>query len=169
MKYFFPALMALAILAGITLTVTPYVADWFFPMPTSNLRKAEPQQVAQALAQWFNARPEQFRAPQGIHQVTAEDNTAWFGFQVSREPVETFIRTHRLQQQALTPELLQQVFTSQQPPAEWWQPQALQRETYFSGEVDGRAVALIYHAEQQQGFLIVRTRHSKPSGTFSVH
>ncbi|MFN3786600.1 MAG: hypothetical protein ACK4RS_07150, partial [Thiothrix sp.] len=77
-----------------------------------------------------------------------------------------FIRTHRLQQQELTPTLLQQVFASQQPPAEWWQPQALQRETYFSGNVDGRAVALIYHAEQQQGLLRVSTRHSQPSGNF---
>lgn len=166
MKYFFPILMALTILAGLTLAVTPYVADWFVPVPQTSVRKAEPQQVAQALAQWFNTNPEQFRATQGIHQLSADGNTAWFGFQVSREPVETFIRTHRLQQQALSAEILQQVFTSQQPPAEWWQPQALQRETYFSGEVEGRAVALIYHAEQQQGFLVVRTRHAKPSGNF---
>jgi hypothetical protein len=163
MKYFFPILMALVILAGISLVLTPYIAEQLFPAPTTSLRKADPQQVAQALAQWFATTPDQLSETQGVNQVSAQGNTAWFTFRVGQEPVRQFILHNQLQQQDLTDERLQQVFFAQNPPASWWQPASLGRQTCFIGTDGGRQLGLIYHAEQQRGFLVVRTAVPKAS------
>lgn len=163
MKYFFPLLMALAILAGIGLTVTPYVAGLLFPASKTPWRTAEPLAATGALADWFAASPTDFQAVQGIEQRSAQGKTAWFTFKANRETVENFIRKNRLQQQDLTLGLMQQVFMKPPPPVDWWQPASLQRQTCFLGTDDGHELALIYDAQSQQGFLLMRqTAQTRP-------
>lgn len=159
MKYFFPVMIALVIMAGVTLTATPYIAEQFFPGSKTTFRTAEPAQVQQALAGWFATDAEKLQETQAIKQVSAQGNSSWFTFKVERQAVENFIRQNRLHQQAMTPALLHGLFTASQPPAPWWQPEGLQRETCFTGADEGREIGLIYHAEQQRGFLVIRTRH----------
>lgn len=162
MKYFFPALMALVILAGVSLALTPYIAEQFFPASKTTLRTADPERTKQALANWFGTEPANLTEVQASSQTSAQGNTSWFMFGVERPAVEYFIRQNGLKQQNLSPEILQSTFMIQQPPAPWWQPAALERETCFIGSDEGREIGLIYHAELKKGFLIVRT-YQKPA------
>lgn len=164
MKYFFPALMALLILAGVSLVATPYIAEYFFPAEATSLRAAKTDDVRQALAGWFGTSPEAVQDARGVNQVSAQGNASWFAFSVDRQAVERFIRHNRLEQQALTADTLQQVFSVNHAPAEWWQPESLTRQTCFIGMDEGRSLGLIYNAELQRGFLVVRT--SKKAGSF---
>ncbi|QTR50861.1 hypothetical protein [Candidatus Thiothrix anitrata] len=158
MKYFPQILMALLILSGVTLVLTPFVAEWLLPASSHGFRQAKSDEVKQALASWFGTKTEAFGESYGVNQDSAQGTTAWFAFSVAREPVTNFILRNRLQQQELTPEHLQRLFLMQPPPVAWWQPATLQRETYFAGTEAGRQLSLIYHAEQQRGFLVVRTQ-----------
>lgn len=160
MKYFFPILMAGLILAGITLTATPYIAEVLFPAGKASFQSAKPEHTQQALASWFNTPLDAFSNTHGIKQQNARGSTEWFTFEVARKPMETFIYRHHLQQRELTPTLLQNVFLQNIPPVDWWQPASLQRETYFNGTDEGQELSLIYNAELQRGFLIVNT-HQK--------
>ncbi|QQZ28922.1 hypothetical protein HMY34_09235 [Thiothrix subterranea] len=162
MKYFFPALMVFVILAGVSLTLTPYIAEQFFPASKTTLRVADPERAKQALADWFGTTPANVTDVQASNQSAAQGNTSWFMFGTERTGVEYFIRQNNLKQQNLSPEILQNTFMTQQPPAPWWQPAALERETCFIGSAEGREIGLIYHAELKKGFLIVRT-HQKPA------
>jgi len=162
MKYFFPALMVFVILAGVSLTLTPYIAEQFFPTSKTTLRVADPERAKQALADWFGTTPANVTDVQASNQSAAQGSTSWFMFGTERTGVEYFIRQNNLKQQNLSPEILQNTFMTQQPPAPWWQPAALERETCFIGSAEGREIGLIYHAELKKGFLIVRT-HQKPA------
>ncbi|MDQ5768267.1 hypothetical protein [Thiothrix subterranea] len=162
MKYFFPALMVFVILAGVSLTLTPYIAEQFFPASKTTLRVADPERAKQALADWFGTTPANVTDVQASNQSAAQGSTSWFMFGTERTGVEYFIRQNNLKQQNLSPEILQNTFMTQQPPAPWWQPAALERETCFIGSAEGREIGLIYHAELKKGFLIVRT-HQKPA------
>lgn len=157
MKYFFPTLMAMVILSGLALVMTPYIAEWYFPATAYGFRQAKPEDSKQALAQWFGTTPEAIWEANTIRQEAAQGNTSWFGFRMERQPVENFIRQHKLRQKILTPEQMQAVFLAQIPPVTWWQPAALQRQTYFEAKDKNQHLGLIYNAEQQQGFLVVRT------------
>lgn len=160
-KYFFPILMGLTILAGLALTFTPYLIGLL--TPATQTRTATPEQVAQALAAWFQTTPDQIQAPQGIQQLSAQGSTAWFAFRTAPERVIQFIHLHRLQQRPLSTAVLEHTFALNDPPAPWWQPQALQRETYFVGTAEGKQLALIYHAELQQGYLVARSQQQRGS------
>lgn len=162
MKYFFPTLMALVILAGVSLTLTPYIAEQFFPASKTTLRTADPERAKQALANWFGTEPAHLTEVQAISQTSALGNTSWFMFRTERAAVEYFIRQNALTQQDLSADILQSTFMVQQPPAPWWQPAALERETYFNSVDNAREVSLIYHAELKKGFLIVRA-YQKPA------
>ena len=162
MKYFFPALMVFVILAGVSLTLTPYIAEQFFPASKTTLRVADPERAKQALADWFGTTPANVTDVQASNQSAAQGSTSWFMFGTERTGVEYFIRQNNLKQQNLSREILQNTFMTQQPPAPWWQPAALERETCFIGSAEGREIGLIYHAELKKGFLIVRT-HQKPA------
>lgn len=158
MKYFFPVLMAVVILFGIALTVTPYLAEWLYPLPASSYQKAKPDDARKAVAEWFNVAPASVTDAQAIRQRTPEGTRAWFVFALPREPVAQFVVDARLQQQALSAESMQQVFMAVVPPVEWWQPASLGRETWFSGKSGtGQDLALVYNADKQQGFLLVKT------------
>lgn len=162
MKYFFPLLMALVILAGVSLIVTPFIAEYIFPASKTTLRAADPKEATQALADWFGVPPSNLSGVQAIKQVATQGNTSWFTFTLERTPVEHFIVQNQLKQQALTPDLLQNTFMAQTPPIAWWQPAQLQRETCFIGKVEEREMGLIYDAERKVGFLILRT-YVKPA------
>ncbi len=157
MKYFFPALMALVIMSGLVLVITPFIAEQFFPLATTSYQQAKTEDASQALADWLGVRPEQLSAVQAIRQRTVNASTAWFKFSVARPPVEQFIVRNRLQQKPLDAEAMQAVFMLQPPPVNWWQPASLQRETFFAGVDEGQSLALIYHAEQQLGFMRVKS------------
>ncbi len=157
MKYFFPALMGLLILAGISLIATPYIAEYFFPAKIMSLRSADSEDVRHALASWFGASPDEVVDAQGVNQMSSEGNASWFAFTMERQLVEAFIRKNRLEQKELDATTLQRVFTVNEPPAEWWRPQSLARQTCFIGMDEGRSLGLIYNAEQQRGFLVVKT------------
>lgn len=163
MKYFFPVLMTLVILAGISLVVTPFVAELVFPTQQTTLRVADPQEIRQALANWLGTTPDKLADTQGIHQTSAQGKTSWFTFTVERQAVEHFIRQNRLQQQELNPTILQRDFTTENPPANWWQPTSLERQTCFIGMDEGRKLGLVYHAELQKGFLVIQTRTKSSS------
>lgn len=162
MKYVFPTLMAFVILAGVSLTLTPYIAEQFFPASKTGLRAANPERAKQALADWFGTTPANLTQAQAIHQRSTQGNTSWFMFATERSAVEYFIRQNGLKQQELNPEILQNTFMTQQPPAPWWQPAALARETCFLGSDAEHDIGLIYHAELKTGFLVVRTQQ-KPA------
>lgn len=164
MKYFFPALMALLILVGIALVVTPYVAEYFLPASATSLRVAKPADVRQALASWFGVSLEQVSDAKGVTQMSAQGNTSWFSFGMEQQAVARFIQQNRLEQQELNADTLQRVFSANEPPAEWWQPQSLTRQTCFIGMDEGHSLGLIYSAELQRGFLVSKT--GKKTGNF---
>lgn len=163
MKYFFPVLMALVILTGLGLALTPYVADYFFPSQTNGLRVVKPDDVRAALADWFGTPLEAFADVQGVQQMSAGGSVAWFAFAVDRQAVEQFIRSNRLEQRELSEETMRQVFMADNPPAAWWQPRALTRQTCFIGTGEGQTVGLVYNADLRRGFLIVKRRQKTHS------
>ena len=160
MKYFFPILMTVLVLAGLVLTFTPYVAEQFLPAQQNSLRPADPQQIKQALASWFGTTATAITEARGLSLLSAQGSTAWLEFATERAGVERFIANNHLKQQELNPTILQDFFTTANPPAPWWQPATLQRQTYFSSNEQGRQLGLIYNAELQRGYLIVYTRKS---------
>ncbi len=153
--------MGLVIAFGLLLIVTPYIAEWLYPASHSGLRSAKTMEVKQALAEWFNTPVDTITEGYAIKQLSAQGTTAWFGFKMPRKPVESFINRNHLQQLPLTPELLQRAFMNQNPPAQWWQPAALQRETYFKGSDANRELGLIYNADLEQGYLLVITTEER--------
>ena len=165
MKYFFPALMGLLIFMGVALTATPYIAEWLMPAASTSFRKANPEDARTALADWFGANPQELADAEAIRQQTVHGSTAWFAFTAPGDAVGRFVVRSRLNQQDLTPEIMQQVFLAQTPPVDWWQPASLQRRSWFSGKSEGQELALVYNAEMQRGFLLVRTAN-KASGGF---
>ncbi|MGB3916049.1 MAG: hypothetical protein WBL07_01305 [Thiothrix litoralis] len=162
MKYFFPFMMVLVILSGLSLIVTPYIGEYIFPASKTTLRAADPEHAKQALADWFNTSPASLSDVQAIKQVSAQVNNSWFTFKADAPPVKNFILQNRLKQQDLTPETLQKVFMAQTPAIPWWQPAALERQTCFIGTDEGQEIGLIYHAELRTGFIVIRTR-TKPA------
>ncbi len=158
MKTLSTVIMGLAILVGLILTLTPFVADKFFPIPENTVRQAKPEAAAKALKQWFQSPDAPFIAVQAINKKTPTSNTAWFAFSVGRRPVETYIINKKLEQKELTPEIMENTFYTKTPPATWWQPSALAQETYFSGEDQGRIVYLIYSPKSKRGVLVTKTK-----------
>lgn len=161
MKYFFPALMGFFIITGIVLTITPFVAEQFFPTAETSYRKAKPDDVKQALRDWFRQPQADFRDARAIRQVSVKGTMAWFRFEVGRQAVERFIVANRMKQSELTDDVMQTVFMRHVPPVDWWQPASLKRETYFKSGNKDQVLNLIYDAESATGYFLVVT--IKPS------
>lgn len=157
MKYFFPVLMAIMILFGIGLTLTPYIANWLIPVTASSYQQAKSADARQAVADWFGVKPEQIKSAQAIRQRTPAGNTAWLSFETDREPVVQFVVSARLNQVNLDQNALQTIWLGNALPVDWWQPAALKRETYFEGKTENRTVALMYNDELQKGYLLIKT------------
>lgn len=158
MKTFSTIIMAIAILAGLVLAITPFVADKFFPIPENSIRQAKPEAAAMALQQWFKSPEALFIDVQAINKSTPTTNTSWFTFSVGRAPVEKYILDKRLSQQDLNDETFDRVFNRKTPPASWWHPEALSQQTYFTGKDQGRNVSIIYNPDSKRGILVASTK-----------
>lgn len=162
MKTFSTIFMIIAVIAGFVLAVTPFVAEKFFPAPKNVVRQAKPDAAAMALKQWFNSPDAQFINVQAINKESPEAKTAWFSFSVGRRPVETYILDKKLVQKELSNDILTHIFYEKNRPASWWQPAALNQQTYFTGIDQGRQVSLIYSPETKRGVLVTTTAISNP-------
>ena len=158
MKTLSTIIMGLAIVVGLILALTPFVADKFFPIPENTVRQAKPDAAAMALKQWFQSPDAPFIAVQAINKKTPTSNTAWFSFSVGRSPIERYIKNKNLTQKELNKDIMGITFSMNQPPASWWQPDALAQQTYFTGEDQGRVVSLIYSPESKRGVLVTRSK-----------
>jgi hypothetical protein len=158
MKYFFPILFSAILLSVAAVVATPYIAEKLLPLPETRFQTALPADIKQALANWSGTTPDVFSDVKGINKIAPQSSTSWFAFTAPRQPIEKFINIHHLQQQDLTPERLQTVFQEKTPPASWWQPASLERQTYFFGAEGEQELGLIYNAESQHGFLLARTK-----------
>lgn len=158
MKTLTSIFMILAILAGLILALTPFVADKFFPVPKTAVRQAKPEAAAMALKRWFKSPNAPFIDVQAINNVSSGHSTVWFSFSVGRQPVEKYIIEKKLEQKALTKETLNKEFFQNNPPASWWQPTAIVQETYFSGRDQGRLVSLLYSPKSKRGVLVTTTK-----------
>ena len=161
MKTLSTIIMGFAILAGLILAITPFVADKFFPVPENVVRLAKTDAAVMALQQWFKSPDALFTDVQAINKCTADDKTSWFSFSVGRNPVEKYILTKKLQQLPLTVDVFETIFFSNNPPASWWQPEAIDQQTYFSGEDQGRSVSLIYNPASKRGVLVTSNKSSR--------
>lgn len=162
-KYFFPILMGVVILFGVVLTFTPWVADYLMPVKETHFRRAPAPEAQEALANWFNVKTSDIQYPEGLQFTSPERKIAWFKFHIARVPVEQFIKGLQLEQKDLTPQVLQEKFLTPKPPAEWWKPEELTRQSYFTSSAKGQELSLIYNAEVQQGYLLVNTLILKES------
>ena len=158
MKIFTTIFMALAIFAGLVLALTPFVADKFFPVPENQVRKAKPEMAANALKQWFNSPDALFTDVQALNKSSAGKRTSWFSFSVGRRPVEKYIIDKKLQQTDLDNDQLKAHFFITKRPASWWQPEAINQKTFFTGVDQGRAVSLIYNPDSKRGVLVTTTK-----------
>ena len=146
--------MMLAILVGLILAITPFVADHFFPVPRNTVRQAKPEAAAMALKRWFNDPQAEFLAVQAINKTSDNSNVAWFTFSVGRGAVEKYILTKKLQQKPLNQTVLEKVFFSKNPPATWWQPSAINQQTYFTGHDQDQIVSIIYNPASKRGVFV---------------
>jgi hypothetical protein len=158
MKTFSTIIMGIAILAGLILALTPFVADKFFPVPENVTRVAKPEAAALALQQWFKSPNAAITDVQAINKKIQDNNLSWFSFSVGRRPVEKYILNNKLAQKPLTDEILRTNFFMSNPPASWWQPAAVNQETYFTGEDQGRVVSLIYNPASKRGVLVTTSK-----------
>ena len=154
MKYILPFVMALLILAGITLAITPYVLDIFFPIKENVIREADSEAAEDALNTWFLSPNANFRNVQAARKQSKVKSTSWFVFKVKRNAVERFISAKKLEQLDLNDDILNNTFFASTPPLEWWKPKELGRSSYFKGIDQGRNLALIYNAETESGALV---------------
>ena len=154
MKYFLPFIMALTILTGIVVALTPYAFDYFFPIKENVIREADPEAAADALNIWFLSPNADFRDVQAARKRSKVKSTSWFVFKVKRNAVESFIGAKKLEQLDLNEEILNTTFFATSPPRDWWKPKSLTRSSYFKGIDQGRHLALIYNAETEEGVLV---------------
>ena len=157
--------MLLAIFVGLVLAITPFVADKFFPVPENTIRQAKPEAAAMALKRWFNDPKAEFLSVQAINKTTDNSNVSWFTFSVGRGAVEKYIIDKKLQQKPLNQSILEVVFFSKTAPATWWQPAAINQQTYFTGQDQGRKVSVIYNPSSKRGVLVTTTVKSAPTTT----
>ena len=150
--------MAIAILAGFILTVTPFVADKLFPVPKNVVRQAKPDAAKMALQQWFQSPNALFSDVQAINKKAGGVSTSWFSFSVGRRPVERYILDKKLVQLPLTPKVINSAFFKQKTPASWWQPEAIEQQTYFQGKDQGRYISLIYNPDSKRGVFVTSSK-----------
>lgn len=162
MKYILPIVMALTILSGITLAITPWALDYFFPFKENVIRDADSEVAEDALGRWFLSPNANFMDVEAARQQSKIRSTAWFVFKVKRKAVERFIGSKKLEQLDLTEEILNTTFFANSPPRDWWQPKTLTRSSYFKGIDQGRELALIYNADTQHGALVTTIAAAPP-------
>ena len=155
MQKFSIILMAVVILFGLVLTVTPFIGSIFFQLPKNSTQLAKAEVARAALSQWFNAPVDALADVQAIRQTQEGKKApvARYSFSTDPEFVRKFILKKRLQQKDLTEAILHNVFSDSS--ISWWHPEALRRETWFYGKDQGKSLSLIYNAETHRGVLVI--------------
>ncbi len=147
--------MAVVIFAGVVLSTTPFILEYFFPLPKESLQYADPDDAENALKHWFDSKNAEVKQVKAARERLADVGiNSYFSFETSAEVVTAFIRLKRLQQLELTDDVMQSLFVNTK--ISWWQPEVLARETYFSGEDKGILLHLIYNAQLKRGFLLLQ-------------
>ncbi len=147
--------MALVILFGLVLALTPFIGSIFFPPPDASTQMAKSEVARTALARWFNAPVAAFVDVRAIKKVSQKKSLSRFSFSTPADVVRAFISTKELEQKALSDEVMLRVFADKS--ISWWQPEALGRETWFNGQDQGRLLSLIYNAKTERGVLVVES------------
>ncbi len=153
-KYFLQIIMGLAILFGLVLAITPYVAEYIFPKTDEEIQEAKSEDVARALMAIFQSPDADISDAHAIHKKTATTKTAWFSFRTTRKPMQRFIHSRHLEQKELSEEILNTHFFKNSPPAEWWHAD-LGTETYFTGTDAGNQLYLLYNSRTKRGVLVI--------------
>jgi len=149
--------MLLVILAGFVLSVTPFVASFLVPVPDQQLRMSKQDQLKLALGAWFRTDGERFIDVQGVERLMEGKKTGYFSFSIEQNPVARFVKHKDLKQMDLSEDVLRNTFHVDNPPASWWQPQALQTETWFTGEDQQRQLHLTYNPKTRRCILVIET------------
>lgn len=159
MKKISVILMGIVIVLGLVLTLTPIVGSLFFADSDTTARMAQADATRDALASWFRAPVNSIADAKALQKIKQDEKVSYFSFSTSATNMRKFIREKQLQQLPLTEAVMQQRFTDQSIP--WWQPQALQRETWFHGEDQGNEISLIYNAKTHRGVMIIKQKMSE--------
>ncbi len=147
--------MAVVIFAGVVLSTTPFILEYFFPLPKESLQYADPDDAESALKHWFNSKNADIKQVKAARERLADVGVnSYFSFETNPDVITAFIRLKQLQQIELTDEVMQTLFINAK--ISWWQPKILTRETYFSGEDKGILLYLIYNAQLKRGFLLLQ-------------
>ena len=147
--------MAVVIFAGVVLSTTPFILEYFFPLPKESLQYADPDDAENALKHWFDSKNAEIKQVKAARERLADVGVnSYFSFETSPEVITVFIRLKRLQQIELTDDVMKSLFVNTK--ISWWQPEVLTRETYFSGEDKGILLHLIYNAQLKRGFLLLQ-------------
>ncbi len=154
MKKVSTLLMAIVILFGLVLALTPFIGSIFFPLPENSTQQAKSELAKNAISMWFNAPSNAFVDVQAVRKITNGKQISRFSYSTTPDVVRGFISRKGLQQKSLNNELMQSVFSDHS--ISWWQPEALQRETWFSGMDQGKTLSLIYNAQTQRGVLVIK-------------
>lgn len=145
----------MVIFAGVVLSTTPFILEYFFPLPKESLQYADPEDAENALKHWFDSKNPDTKHVKAARERLADVGVnSYFSFETSPEVITTFIRLKKLQQLELTDEIMKTLFVNAK--ISWWQPEILTRETYFSGEDNGILLHLIYNAQLKRGFLLLQ-------------
>lgn len=155
MKYFFPILIGIVVTAGVVLTFSPFVMHYIFPVDESKPQIAISDRARVALADWFSVDPNKMDTVQAYREKDQHSGKQKMYFSYSTDPdtVRKFISKKGLEQQELTDEVMQTIFAKSS--VSWWQPQALNRETWFTGNDGPATLSLIYNAESKRGVLVI--------------
>lgn len=155
MKYFFPILIGIVVTAGVVLTFSPFVMNVIFPVDESKPQIAISDRARVALADWFSVNPNRMNAVQAYRetdQISGKQNM-YFTFSTTPDTVRDFIRKKGLEQKELSDEVMQNTFAKST--VSWWQPEALNRKTWFNGNDGSAELSLIYNAQKQRGVLVI--------------
>ncbi len=153
MKNLSTVLMALVILFGIILAATPFIGSIFFQEPENSTQQAKSDVARSALSRWFNTPMSTLVDVHAVRKTTQDKRVSRYSFSTLPDVVRGFITHKNLQQKPLTDDIMQRVFVDKT--ISWWQPEALQRETWFTGSDQGRALHLIYNDKTQRGVLVI--------------
>lgn len=155
MKYFFPTLIVIVVLAGVVLTFSPFVMNFIFPVDESKPQIAISDRARIALADWFAVDPNQIDTVQAYRETdqTLGKQKMYFSFSTDPDTVRSYIKKTGMEQQDLTAEVMQNTFANSR--VSWWQPEALNRETWFTGNDGAATLSLIYNAENKRGVLVI--------------
>ncbi len=153
MKKLSTLLMAMVILFGLILVMTPFVGSIFFPLPENSTQQAKSEVARTAISKWFNAPSAAFVDVQAVRKTIEGKQVSRYSYSTTPDIVRGFIGQKKLEQKTLNDEIMNAVFNDSS--ISWWQPAALKRETWFTGMDEGRTLSLIYNAQTQRGVLVI--------------